>query len=313
MLSRWKDDPVLVTGSTGVIGSALVNELRLAGFTSVTAVSSSSANLLIEGEALELLNSVRPKLVFHFAARVYGIMGNLKNKAAAYLDNIRINTNLIEAARHAGAQKIVAMGSTAIYSDIVPLPMSEKDIFLGRPHSSEAAYAHAKRSMLAQLEAYHDQFGLDYAFCVSTNLFGPSDKFDENFGHVIPSLISKFYQAKKQGSPIVVWGTGSPQRDFLYSKDAATALLHIADVHTGAINLASGAPVTIRDAVEALQEISGFEGNVVWDTSKPNGQQMREYDMQLLRSIGIKPRYQFKDALRETYTWYAANIDRARR
>lgn len=313
VIDRWKAAPVLLTGASGVIGAALAEELRLSGYEAVTAASSRDADLTDEREAARLFRSVRPRLVFHLAARVYGIMGNLKNKGQAYLDNVRINTNVVEAAREAGAEKIVAMGSTAIYSDIVPLPMSEKDIWLGPPHASEAAYAHAKRGMLAHLEAYHSQYGLDFAFCISTNLFGPGDKFDERFGHVIPSLISKFHRAATEGSAVEVWGTGSPQRDFLYAKDAARAMRLIAERHTGPINLATGTPVSIREAVEILCRVSGYRGEVLWDRTKPDGQKLRDYNITTLRDLGFEPQYRFSEALQETYDWYAKAAGRVRR
>lgn len=313
MPDRWKTTPVLVTGASGVIGVALAEELRRAGYAAVTTASSRDADLTDAREAERLFQRVRPRLVFHLAARVWGIMGNLRNQGQAYLDNARINTNVVEAARAAGAGKIVAMGSTAVYSDRVPRPMAERDIWLGPPHGSEAAYAHAKRGMLAHLEAYRDQYGLDFAFCVATNLFGPHDRFDERFGHVIPSLISKFHRAATEGSAVQVWGSGSPQRDFLYAKDAARAMRLVAERHTGAINLATGTPVSIREAVETLCGISGYRGEVLWDRTKPDGQTLRDYDTTLLRGLGFEPRHGFAQALRETYEWYAAAAGRVRR
>lgn len=313
VLDRWKTAPVLLTGASGVIGVALAEELRRSGYDTVITTSSRDADLTDQREAARLLRSVRPSLVFHLAARVYGIMGNIKNKGQAYFDNVRINTNVVEAAREAGVEKIVAMGSTAIYSDIVPLPMSEKDIWLGPPHPSEAAYAHAKRGMLAHLEAYHSQYGLDFAFCISTNLFGPGDKFDEQFGHVIPSLISKFHRAVTEGSAVEVWGTGSPQRDFLYAKDAARAMRLVAEQYTGPINLATGIPVSIREAVETLREISRYRGEVLWDRSKPDGQKLRDYNIDTLRNLGFEPQYRFSEAMQETYDWYADAAGQVRR
>lgn len=303
---------VLITGSAGVIGQALVKELESAGYDKVTAISSRDADLTDYAAAREVFERVRPDVVFHLAARVYGIMGNMSNKGIAYLDNVRINTNVIEAARAVSVRKIVAMGSTAIYSDSVRLPMSEDEIWTGPPHPSEAAYAHAKRAMLAQLDAYRDQYGIDFAFCVSTNLFGPHDKFDERFGHVIPSLISKFHRGATRGEPVVVWGTGKARRDFLFSADAAAALRLVAERHSGPINLATGTSQTIREAVEALCAISGYAGEVQWDASKPDGQHLRQYDVTRLQALGFKPRYTFKDGLARTFEWYAENVGRAR-
>lgn len=305
--------PVMVTGASGVIGNALVERLRERGHTQIFALSSDDCDLRDEAATLDLFQRCKPAMVFHMAAKVAGIMGNMVNRASAYLDNIRINTNVIDAAYRSGAGKIVAMGTTAIYSDLVSLPMSEDDIWIGPPHASEAPYGHAKRAMLAQLEAYKEQYGLEYVYCVSTNLYGPHDKFDEKFGHVLPSLVSKFARAAREGTSITVWGDGSPQRDFLYSVDAAEALCLVAEKGQGAINLASGQPVSIRHAVELLAEVSGYSGAIEWDASKPKGQMLREYSISRLASLGFQTRYSLHDGLEETYRWFCANESVARR
>ena len=250
--------------------------------------------------------------MFHLAARVYGVMGNLMNKGPAYYDNTMINTNVIEASRKVSARKIIAMGSTAIYSDDVPLPMREEDVWKGAPHGSEDAYAHSKRGMLAQLQAYHSSYGLDFAYCICTNLYGPHDKFNETTGHVVPSLISKFQRAQQGGQPITVWGTGAPERDFLFSRDAATALIAVAETFTGPINIASGEVVSIRSLVETLQRITGVS-TVEWDTSKPDGQAYRKYDTSKLAAIDFTPAYSLEEGLRETFQWYCDHLDSARR
>jgi GDP-L-fucose synthase len=310
---NWKNATVLVTGSSGLLGKALLEALRTTGYRDVVGASRADADLTDERQAMALMRRVRPALVFHLAARVYGIMGNLRNKGLAYLDNIRINTNVIEAARDVGARKIVAMGSTAIYSDMAPMPVREDDIWLGRPHHSEAPYAHAKRAMLAQLEAYSEAYDIDFAFCVSTNLYGPGDKFDEQHGHVIPALISKFHRAITTGEPIHVWGTGRPMRDFLYSEDAARALVLIAEKHSGPVNLASGTSITIAQAVELLRAASGYQGEIVWDQSKPDGQMLRAYDLSRLRAIGWAPQHSLQQGLAETFAWYRDHLDSLRR
>ncbi|WP_027783719.1 MULTISPECIES: GDP-L-fucose synthase family protein [Burkholderia] len=304
---------VLITGAGGVIGHALKQELSDAGYQNVVAIASGDVDLRDQNATERAFDELRPTLVFHLAARVYGIMGNMSNRGVAYLDNVRINTNVIDAARQVGCRKIVAMGSTAIYSDRVRLPMSEDEIWVGEPHHSEAPYAHSKRSMLAQLEAYKEQYGMDYAFCVSTNLFGPHDKFDEKFGHVIPSLMSKFQRAADLGQPLTVWGTGKAERDFLFSSDAAYAMRLVAEKHSGAINIATGESHTIRHTVDTLCRISGYQGTVEWDATKPDGQKLRAYDVSRLKALGFKPRVPFEDALAATYDWYRNNVATARK
>ncbi len=240
-------------------------------------------------------------------------MGNLEQPSRAYLDNVLMNTHVIEAARASGVRKVVAMGSAAIYSDLAELPMSEDDIWRGAPHDSEAPYAHAKRAMLAQLETYQRHDGLDFAYAVSTNLYGPHDRFDEQWGHVIPSLVSKFHRAVTTGEPVVVWGTGTPTRDLLFSRDAASALRTMAECGSGAFNLATGRSHTIREVVNVLAGISGYAPReVVWDASKPDGQRLRSYDVSRLQSFGFAPHASLQSGLEQTYDWYAEHARCAR-
>lgn len=302
----------LVTGASGLMGRALIEELRGHG-TPVIGLTSQDVDLTDFGATCQAFERHQPSIVYHLAARVSGIMGNLRAQGQAYLDNVRMNTNAVEAARLAGARKLVAMGSAAIYSDMVRLPMQEEEVWIGPPHASEAGYAHAKRAMLAQLETYRDQWGMDFAYCISTNLFGPNDKFDEKHGHVIPSLISKFHRAVQDGSPVTVWGTGTPRRDFLYVKDAATAMRMIGEAFSGPINLATGAAVSIGEAVEIIRDISGYSRDLVWDRSKPDGQKLRAYDVNKLVALGFRPRYSLRTALEETYRWFDAHAAEVRR
>ncbi|QHC65687.1 NAD-dependent epimerase/dehydratase family protein [Rathayibacter sp. VKM Ac-2759] len=306
------NERVLVTGSTGVIGTAIVHELREHGY-DVFAASSEQADLRDESATAALLNTVAPDSVIHLAARVHGLMGNLRSPGEMYFDNARINTNVVEASRLAGVRKIVAMGSVAMYSDGLRMPMRESDIWMGPPHASEAGYAHAKRGMLAQLEAYAEQYGVDYAMVLSTNLFGPADRFDEERGHVLPSLVSRFHRSVRLDQRMVVWGDGSAQRDFLYSKDAATGLRILLERGSGVYNLASGRETRIREVVDTLAGVSGYRGEIEWDTSKPNGQRERSYDVSRLTGLGWTPRYGLEEALRETYEWFDANASLVRR
>ncbi len=245
-------------------------------------------------------------------------MGNVGTHGQAYLDNLRINTHAVEAARLAGARKVVAMGSTAIDSYAVALPMREEDVWLGPPHGSEAGYAHAKRGMLAQLEGYRTQWGLDYAYCICTNLFGPHDRFDEQHGHVIPSLVSKFHRAVRTGGSVVAWwrggvGSGGARRDLLFAPDAASAMIRIAEAWTGPINLATGELVTIREAAELLADVSGYARAIEWDRSMPDGQTRRAYDVSKLWGLGFRPRSTLREGLAETFAWFDANAASARR
>ena len=302
----------LVTGAAGLMGTALVAELRAAG-QDVIALGRADADLRDPAATLAVITRHRPDLVYHLAAWVRGIMGNAGAQGDAFLDNIRINTNVVDAARQSGARKVVAMGSAAIYADIVPLPMREEEAWSGRPHRSEAGYAHAKLAMLAQLEAYREQWGLEFAYCISTNLFGPHDRFDERHGHVIPSLISKFHRAVTTGAPVTVWGSGIPTRDFMYVADAARAMRRIGEAGSGAINLASGHAVSIRTLAELIAAIAGYRGEILWDRTKPDGQLCRAYDVSRLRALGVGPGRPLREALSETYLWFATHAGAVRR
>lgn len=298
---------VLVTGASGVVGSALVKLLDERGYEPI-AVDSSLVDLRNLEPTVAFFADAQPRFVIHLAARVRGLMGNVQAQGEMYLDNLRINTNVIDAARLANVTKVVAMGSVSVYSDVIDLPMREVDLWTGAPHKSEMGYAHAKRSMLAQLEAYEDQYGIDFAFAVSTNLFGPNDRFDETTGHVFPSLMSKFHRGATVGGSVEVWGSGTATRDFLYSFDAARALIRLLEDGSGVYNVASGTQVTIGELAETMAKVTHFDGEIRWDRSKPDGQADRAYDITRIASLGWAPQVQLEGAISATYDWYKANI-----
>lgn len=302
-----KTEKILVTGAGGLVGSALADHLRDEGYENVVLLRRDDCDLVDTRSVFALFDKTRPDHVFHAAARVYGIMGNMKNQGLSFYDNCMINTNVVEASRRAGVKKITVMGTGAVYPYPSPgLPLKEDMIFLGRPHPAESAYANAKRAMLAMLEAYQESYGLNWAYIVSCNLFGPRDKFDTEFGHVVPSLIKKFHDAKKTGTSVLVWGDGSAQRDFMYVKDTArVALTVMKDIH-GPANIGSGRVFRIREIVETLAEIAGMSDRVDWDVSKPNGQDYRAYDLTKITNAGFACKYSIRDGLQETWDWYCA-------
>jgi GDP-L-fucose synthase len=303
-------DKIIVTGAAGLVGSAFVDHLRAEGCENVIPLKRADCDLLDAPATFAFFERRRPDHVFHAAARVHGIMGSMKHQGATFYENCVINTNVVEASRRAGARKITAMGTGAVYPFPSPgLPLKEDMIFLGRPHPAHAGYANAKRAMLAMLEAYEESYGLKWAYIVSGNLFGPRDRFDVEFGNVVPSLIKKFYDAKKSGGTVRVWGDGSAQRDFIYVKDAARAALAVMDGVDGAVNMGSGRVYSIRDVVEALSELTGMSGRIEWDHSKPNGQAYRAYDLSKIKDLGFKPAYSLRAGLEETWNWYCAQND----
>jgi GDP-L-fucose synthase len=313
-VSLHPDSHIIITGGTGLVGTALTALLRQQGCRHVIAVGSAMCNLLDWQDARRFFLEHRPDYVFHLAARVYGIMGNMRNKGSSYLDNILINTHAIEAARLSGVRKIVAMGSGCVYPYPSPgVPLTEDMVWLGPPHPSEDSYAHSKRAMLAQLIAYHEQYDLPYAFVISGNLYGPHDKFDPEFGHVTPALVRKFHEARLSGSEVTVWGHGTARRDFTYADDCARALLCIMQSVHGPVNLGSGSVHAIREIVDGLAAITGLTEKVVWDTDKPDGQDHRAYDLSRLFATGFRPQVPLAEGLRRTYEWYAAEAASARK
>jgi len=307
------NDTILITGASGLVGTNLVAHLRDTGFKGVIAQDINDCDLTDRKATAAYFSKIKPTYVFHMAGYVRGIMGNMRHQAEASLNNTLINTHVIEASYNAGVKKIVAMGTVAMYPDPLPNnPLSEEDLWQGTPHFSEYGYAMAKRGMLAQLQAYHESYNISYALVLSTNLFGPHDRFDTETGHVIPSLIKKFYDAKQSGGTVTVWGDGSAQRDFLYVKDAACALHTIMDKADGPINMATGATRKIRDVVDILAAHTGLQERVIWDASKPNGQLFRAYNVSKLAQTGFACRIPLEQALVETYEWYAKNVANAR-
>ncbi|TJZ77280.1 GDP-L-fucose synthase family protein [Chitiniphilus eburneus] len=306
------EDKILVTGAKGLVGSALVEHMRNEGYTNIIELGREDCDLVDSVATRKYFEAQRPDYVFHAAARVYGIMGNMKNKALSFYDNVMINTNVVDAANRVGVKKITVMGTGAVYPYPSPgLPLQENMIFFGEPHAAENSYAHAKRAMLAMLRAYEESYGLEWAYVVSCNLFGPRDKFDVEFGHVVPSLIKKFYDAKRAGGKVVVWGDGSAQRDFMYVKDTARVGLEIMKNINGPTNIGSGTVYRIRDIVEMIAEISNMTDQVVWDAEKPNGQDYRAYDLSKINSIGFNCQYSIRQGLEETWAWYSAQAARA--
>lgn len=302
---------ILITGASGLVGSALVEELSRQNRGPVYKLTSSDCDLTDADSTKILFESIRPTYVYHLAARVYGLGGNQLYKSDVLVQNTLMNINVVQNSARVGVKKIVAMGSGCVYPDFSDgKPTSETQIWFGPPHASEDSYGHSKRHMLAHLLAAKQQHNLDFAFVVSGNLYGPRDNFNVVTGHVIPSLIAKFFEASRKGTNALVWGTGSAIRDFMYSTDAAQALVAIMDHQSGPINMGSGDMVEIRKVVEILQELTGVK--VDWDKTKPDGQLARYYDLSLLQSLGHKSLISLYDGLARTYEWYAANYPRVR-
>lgn len=295
----------MITGAYGLVGSAIVRLLEKMGFENLQPVGRKECDLTDKKKVEELFENNQPEYVFHCAAKVYGILGNMNNKALSFYDNVMINTNIIHSCKLVGVKKILAMGTGAVYPFPSPgLPLKEDMIFMGRPHNAENSYAQAKRAMLAMLEAYNESHQMEWAYIVSCNLFGPNDKFDTTNGHVVPSLIKKFFDAKKTNSKVSVWGDGSAKRDFLFVDDAAFSAITVMNEISGSVNIGSGEVLSIRDIVNYLEKITDMQGQVEWDSSKPNGQDYRAYDLSKLNQTSFKKNYSIEQGLQITWDWY---------
>ncbi len=307
------DDIILITGGSGLAGINLKEYLQSRGCSRILIPTSTECDLTDRQAVLDYFQQNKPNYVFHMAGFVRGIMGNMQNQGESYLKNILINTHVVDACHQVGVKKIVAMGTAAMFPDPEPgVPLSEEDVWKGPPHRSEYGYAQAKRGMLAQLQVYESSYGMAYAFAFCTNLYGPHDRFNTETGHVIPSLVKKFHDARQAKTTVTVWGDGSAHRDFLYIKDCSRALHTIMNEIDGPVNLASGASRKIRDVVNILAEYTGMKEQVVWDTSKPSGFILRAYNVDRLRAAGFTCQYTLEQALQETFDWYASHADTAR-
>ena len=305
------NDRIVVTGASGLVGKNLVSYLTAQGYKNVISVTSADCDLTDWGATKAFFENAKPTHVFHMAGHVFGLMGNMRDQGRAFLQNQLINTNVVEAGKQVAINKIVAMGTVAMYPYPMPSdPLREDTIWMGEPHGSERGYGHAKRGMLAQLDLYHESYGLDYAVALSTNLYGPHDRFNIETGHVIPSLIRKFYEAKNSGGTVTVWGDGSPVRDFIYIDDTVRALDAIMQNGTGAINLATGITHSIHETATILADYTGVP--ITWDATKPNGQVHRAYDISKISALGFTAKTDLATGLQLTYDWYAANAATAR-
>jgi GDP-L-fucose synthase len=299
--------PILVTGANGLAGSAIVEHLHNEMFTCVMTITRTDCNLKSRAQTLEFFRSAAPEYIIHTAATVYGLGGNMANQAKSILDNTLINTNVIEAAHECGVKKIVVMGTNAAYPWPTELPFKEENIYDGRPDAGEFGYGHAKRHMLAMLEAFYQSYGMEYSYIISGNLYGPRDRFDPVNGHVLPSLIRKFHEAKKTHGEVTIWGDGSATRDFLYVKDLAriVRMLMSTDIKPGAMNIGSGWRTSIRDVADHLRALTGLSAaRVNYDTSKPTGRPDCYADLSRLFALGFTPAYDIETGLAETWQWF---------
>ena len=302
---------VVVTGGAGFLGRRVVAELVERG-ADVVAPRSSEFDLTVPGTAEAMLAEHEPSIVVHLAADVGGIGYNLDHPARLYLSNLLMGTHLIEATRHApGVDKTVLVGTVCSYPKFTPVPFAEGDLWDGYPEETNAPYGIAKKAHLIHAQVNEHEYGQRFAYLIPTNLYGPGDKFHPSVSHVIPALIKKCVEAQESGADQVeVWGTGSASREYLYVDDAAEAIVRAAEVDTTAepVNLGADCEITIKETVETIARLVGFEGDLRWDPTKPDGQPRRAVDGSRARALlGWSPTMDFEQGLRATIDWYLAN------
>jgi GDP-L-fucose synthase len=307
----WSNRRVCVTGGAGFLGSYVVRQLQEQGAQEVFVPQVEEYDL-VQLEAIQrMLKHARPDVIIHLAALVGGIGANRARPAEFFYVNLMMGVQLIHEAWKAGVEKFVAVGTICAYPKHTPVPFKEENLWDGYPEETNAPYGLAKKMLLVQAQAYRQQYGFNAIFPLPVNLYGPGDNFDLESGHVIPALIRKFAEAQEKGEKqVVLWGDGSPTREFLYAQDAADGLLLAAERYNGPepFNLGSGQEIQIKDLARLIAQISGFDGEIVWDTSKPNGQPRRSLDTSRAEQyFGFRARMPLEQGLRQTIDWYNQN------
>ena len=310
----WQDQSVIVTGGAGFLGRHVVEKLRAASAGRVIVPRSAEYDLREQGEVARLYaDHADATMVIHLAANVGGIGINREHPGLFFYENLMMGALMLEYARRAGINKFVGIGTVCSYPKFAPVPFSEDDLWDGYPEETNAPYGLAKKMLLVGSQAYRQEYGFNAIHLLPVNLYGPRDKFDLKSSHVIPAVIRKMVDAQREGaSSVTLFGDGSPTREFLFVRDAAEGIVLAAERYDGAepVNLGSAFEISIRDLVTIIAEEVGYNGELHWDTSKPNGQPRRKLDVsRAQREFGFVARTNFRDGLRETINWYksAAN------
>ena len=297
---------VLVTGGNGLVGSSITSDIKIG----------KEYDLRNSEDTNKMFNYHKPTHVIHCAGKVGGVGGNMNHKGEYFYDNIMINTNVIEGSRKSDVKKLVSFLSTCVFPDNIEYPITEKKIHLGEPHFSNYPYAYAKRMADIQIRAYREQYGLNYVSVIPTNIYGPNDNFSLNSGHVIPMLLHKIYNSQRNNTDFVVWGSGTPLREFIYSKDVAKLSEWALDNYDESepIIFSNSVEISIMDLVDLLVKEFNFKGKVIFDKTKPDGQFRKPSDNSKLKSY--LPNFEFtpiEKGLKETINWFIENYDKTRK
>jgi len=302
-----KESKIFVAGHRGMVGSAIVRRLQAEGFTQILTRNRSDLDLLDRLAVRRFFEIERPEFVFDAAARVGGIIANSEKPVEFLIENLTIQNNVIQAAADFGAAKLRTLGSSCIYPKLAPQPISEDSLLTGPLEPTNDAYALAKIAGIKLCQSYAKQYGKNFISAMPTNLYGPNDNFDLRSSHVLPALIRKVHEAKTSGArTVAVWGTGTPRREFLHVDDLADACLFLLNNYDSPeiVNIGCGEDFTIRELVETVCETLGFDGDLVFDTSKPDGTPRKLLNIEKIRSLGWTPRIPLREGILDAYTWF---------
>jgi len=303
---------ILVTGGAGFLGKRVADKLRAASPSSIFIPRRSEYDLVEQKDVARVYEDARPDIVVHIAAEVGGIGANRANPGRFFYNNLMMSTQLMEYGRRFGVEKFVAIGTICAYPKFTPIPFKEENLWDGYPEETNAPYGMAKKMLLVQAQAYRQQYGFNAIYLLPVNLYGPEDNFDPETSHVIPAMIKKCVDAvNKNSSEIVLWGTGTPSREFLYVDDAAQAIVLATERYNGAdpVNIGSGMEITIKDLAQLIANLTNFKGRLVWDPGQPDGQPRRALDVSRAETFfGFRARTPFEEGLRRTINWYKSKL-----
>jgi GDP-L-fucose synthase len=310
--TSWGSRRICVTGGAGFLGSHIVERLLAEGVAreNIYVPLIQDYDLTREADVVSLYDTARPDLVIHLAAEVGGIGANRAQPGRFFYANLIMGLHLIEQARQRGVKKFVQVGTICAYPKFTPVPFREENLWDGYPEETNAPYGIAKKALLVMCQAYRAQYGLNAIYLLPVNLYGPRDNFNLDTSHVIPAMIRKFWEARQRGGEVVLWGDGSPTREFLYVEDAARGIVAAAARYDGAepVNLGNGREIAIRDLADMIAREIGYTGRIAWDTTQPNGQPRRCLDVRRARALfGFEAQMPFEEGLRRTIAWYHAH------
>ena len=303
-----KNSSFYIAGHRGMVGSSIVRRLESLGFTNIIKRTSKELDLRDQKAVSEFFQQNKPDYVFLAAAKVGGIHANNTYRAEFLYDNLIMEANVIDSAYRAGVKKLMFLGSSCIYPKMAQQPLKEEYLLSGFLESTNEPYAIAKIAGIKLCETYRDQYGADFISAMPTNLYGPGDNYDLNNSHVLPAMIRKFHEANVEGKEVVhLWGDGSPMREFLHTNDLAEALVFLMQNYSDSmfVNVGYGSDVTIKHLAELVKEIVGFEGDMEWDSSKPNGTPRKLMDSSRLLNMGWKPKIDLESGIRSVYAEYS--------